>query len=67
MRRIDDATALEAGLLVSALAMAAGGLALMGSRIADRVSHGRRHGEPPPEAGVVPPERHRHVATTATR
>ncbi len=65
--RIDEAAMLEAGLLVAALAIAGGGLALAIGGLATRISTGRGHREEAPMAGSIGGERHRHVSTVAAR
>lgn len=66
-RRIDEAMMLEAGLLVTGVAILGAAAALLGGRLAGESLCSRRGTEAPPAAGIVPAERHRHVGSVAAR
>jgi hypothetical protein len=69
MRRAqtDPAVILEAGLGLLGLAILGGLALLLGSRLLGDAQRGRRHAERPPELGVIPDERHQHIAASSPR
>ncbi len=64
---IDEELFLEAGLLLFAVGLAAGGAAWLLSKAATGASRMRGGGEGAPPSGSVPPERHSNITTNAAR
>ncbi len=67
LRKIDMGMFLDAGILLFAAGMVAGGVILLLGRTSGQVEHDRRHGEGPPRRGSIGSERHRNVQTVAAR
>jgi hypothetical protein len=68
MSKLPDAEALLEIGVIACVGTLLGGLALLiGGRLVGDVGRGRRHTEPPPDAGSVMAERRQHIASVSPR
>jgi hypothetical protein len=61
---VDPENVLEVGFAVLGVGFVTGLALLVAGRLAGDAERSRRHAEPPPEPGSIPPDRHQQLSTS---